>query len=67
MLILRTEFGAFTKWVVFCIVHCMMQSELMAYINVQCILDCLPVSIGSELVYSDDQFVNSYSNMLKNR
>ena len=58
-------FSAYTKWVVFCIVHCMMQSAMMAYINVQCILDCLPVSVSTEPVYSDDQFANSYSNPYK--
>ena len=58
-------FSAYTKWVVFCIVHCMMQSAMMAYMNVQCILDCLPVSVSTEPVYSDDQFANSYSNPYK--
>ena len=58
-------FSAYTKWVVFCIVHCMTQSAMMAYINVQCILDCLPVSVSTEPVYSDDQFANSYSNPYK--
>ena len=63
MLIISTEL--FSKWVVFCIVHCIMQSAMMAYINVQCILDCLPVSVSTEPVYSDDQFANSYSNPYK--
>ena len=58
-------FSAYRKWVVFCIVHCMMQSAMMAYINVQCILDCLPVSVSTEPVYSDDQFAHSYSNPYK--
>ena len=58
-------FSAYTKWVVFCIVHCMMQAAMMAYINVQCILDCLPVSVSTEPAYSDDQFANSYSNPYK--
>ena len=40
----------------------MMHSTLMAYINVQCILDCLPVPISTESVNTDDQFANSYSN-----
>ena len=35
---------------------------MMAYIDVQCILDCLTVSVGTEPVYSDDQFANSYLN-----
>ena len=43
----------------------MMQSAMMAYINVQCILDCLPVSVSTEPVYSDDQFAHSYSNPYK--
>ena len=66
-LIISTElFSVLTqKWVVFCIVHCMMQSAMMAYINVQCIMDCLPVSVSTETVYSDDQFANSYSNPYK--
>ena len=38
-----------------------MQSAMMAYINVQCILDRPPVSVSTEPVYSDDQFANSYS------
>ena len=38
---------------------------MMAYIDVQCILDCFPVSVSTELVYSDDQFANSYSNPFK--
>ena len=58
-------FSAYTKWVVFCIVHCMMQAAMMAYINVQCISDCLPVSVSSEPAYSGDQFANSYSNPYK--
>ena len=58
-------FSAYTKWVVFCIVHCMMQSAMMAYINVQCILDWLPVSVSTEPIYSNDQFANSYSNPYK--
>ena len=33
--------------------------------NVQCILDCLPVSVSTEPVYSDDQFANSYLNPYK--
>ena len=45
--------------------HCMMQSAMMAYINVQCILDYLPVSVSTEPVYSDDQFDNSYVNPYK--
>ena len=66
-LIISTElFSVLTqKWVVFCIVHCMMQSAMMAYMNVQCIMDCLPVSVSTEPVYSDDQFANSYSNPYK--
>ena len=43
----------------------MMQSAMIAYMNVQCILDCLPVSVSTEPVYSDDQFANSYSNPYK--
>ena len=43
----------------------MMQSAMMAYTNVQCILDCLPVSVSTEPVYSDDQFADSYSNPYK--
>ena len=35
------------------------------YISVQCILDCLPVSVCTEPVHSDDQFTNSYSNPYK--
>ena len=31
----------------------------------QCILDCLPVSVSTELLYSDDQFASSYSNPYK--
>ena len=58
-------FSAYTKWVVFCIVHYMMQSAMMALYNVQCILDCLPVSVSTEPVYSDDQFANSYWNPYK--
>ena len=58
-------FSAYTKWVVFFIVHCMTQAAMMAYIGVQCILDCLSVSVSTELVYSDDQFTNSYSNPYK--
>ena len=50
---------------VFCIVHCMSQSAMMAYINVQCILDCLSVSASTEPVHSDDQFANSYWNPYK--
>ena len=42
-----------------------MQSAMMAYIDVQCILDCLPVSVSTEPVYSDDQFAHSYSNPYK--
>ena len=42
-----------------------MQSAMMAYIDVQCILDCFPVSVRTEPVYSDDQFANSYSNPYK--
>ena len=64
MLIISTEFFSVltqSGWV-FCIVHCMMQSAMIAYINVQCILDCLPVSVSTEPVYSDDQCANSYSN-----
>ena len=57
--------SAYTKWVVFCIMYCMMQSAMMAYINVQCILDCLPVFVSTEPVYSDDHFVNSCSNPYK--
>ena len=38
---------------------------MMAYISVRCILDCLPVSVGTEPVYSDDQLTNSYSNPYK--
>ena len=66
MLILNTEivFSAYTKRG-FCIVHCMMQSAMMAYIDVQCILDCLPIPVSTEPVYSDDQFANSYSNPYK--
>ena len=33
--------------------------------NVQCIMDCLPVSVSTEQVYSDDQFAHSYSNPYK--
>ena len=58
-------FSAYRKWVVFCIEHCMMQSAMMAYIDVQCILDCLPVSVSTGPVYSDDQFTHSYSNPYK--
>ena len=61
MYLARIVFSAYTKWVVFCVAYCMMQSAMMAYINVQCILDCLPVSVSTEQVYSDDQFANSYS------
>ena len=43
----------------------MMHSAMMAYIDVQCILDCLPVSVSTEPVYSDDQFADSYSNPYK--
>ena len=50
---------------VFCIVHRMMQSAMMAYIDEQCILDCLPVSVSTEQFYSDDQFAHSYSNPYK--
>ena len=50
---------------VFCIVHCMMPSAMMAYISVQCILDSLLVSVSTEPVYSDDQFAHSYSNSYK--
>ena len=32
---------------------------MTAYISVQCILDCLPVYVSTEPVYSDDQFTNS--------
>ena len=32
---------------------------MMAYINEQRILDCLPVYVSTEPVYSDDQFTNS--------
>ena len=42
-----------------------MQSAMMAYINVQCILDCLPVSVTTEPIYSDDQYAHSYSNPYK--
>ena len=45
----------------FYIVHCMMQSAMMAYTNAQCIIG-LPVSVSTEPVYSDDQFADSYSN-----
>ena len=38
---------------------------MMAYIYVQYILDCLPVSVSTEPDYSDDQFTNSYSNPYK--
>ena len=48
-----------------CIARCRLQSAMMAYFNVQCILDCLPVSVSTEPVYSDDQFANSYSNPYK--
>ena len=41
-------FSAYTKWVVFFIVHCMKQSAMMAYISGQCILDCLPVSVSTD-------------------
>ena len=40
----------------------MTQAAMMAYISVQCILDCLHVSVRTEPVYSDDQFTNSFSN-----
>ena len=43
----------------------MMQSAMIAYINVHYILDCLPVSVSTEPVYSDDQLANSYSNPYK--
>ena len=33
--------------------------------NVQCILDCFPVSVSTEPLYSDDQFPRSYSNPYK--
>ena len=33
--------------------------------NVQCILDCFPVSVSTEPLYSDDQFAHSYSNPYK--
>ena len=33
--------------------------------SVKCILDCLPVSVRTETVYSDDQFANRYSNPYK--
>ena len=62
---LRIVFSAYRNWVVFCIVHCMMQSAMMAFINVQCILDCILVSVSTEPVYSDDQFAHSYSNPYK--
>ena len=55
-------FSAYTKWVVFKIMHCMMQSAMMYYISVQCILDSLPFSVSTEPVCSDDQFTNGYSN-----
>ena len=58
-------FSAYAKWVVFCIVHCMMQSAMMAYMNVQCILDFHPVSVSTEPVNSDDQFAKRYSNPYK--
>ena len=35
------------------------------YNSVQWILDCLPVSVNTEPVYSDDQFAHSYSNPWK--
>ena len=38
-------------------------SMLICY--VQCILDCLPVSVSTDPVYSDDQFAHSYSNLYK--
>ena len=34
-------------------------------LHMQCILDCLPVSVSTEPVYSDDQCANSYSNPYK--
>ena len=43
-----TVFSAYTRWVVFCIVHCMMQSAMMAYVDLQCILDCLQCYFGLE-------------------
>ena len=57
--------GSRQKPETFYVVHCMMQSALMAYTNVQCILDCLPVSVSTEPVYSDDQFADSFSNPYK--
>ena len=33
--------------------------------SVKCILDCLPVPVSTETVYSNDQFANSYSNPYK--
>ena len=35
------------------------------YIKVQFILDCPPVFVSTEPVYSDDQFAHSYSNPYK--
>ena len=59
MFILSTEL--FTKWVVFCIVHCSTQSAMIFIYNAQCVT----VSVSAEPVYSDDQFAHSYSNPYK--
>ena len=56
-LIKSTElFLVLTEWAWLCIAHCTMQSAVMIFIySVKCILDCLPVSVITETVYTDDQ------------
>ena len=39
--------------------------QLWLIYNVQCILDCFPVSVNTEPFYSHDQFAHSYSNPYK--
>ena len=57
-LILSTEVGDLFHCV--WIARCSQQWWWLIY-NVQCILDCLPVSVRTEPLYSDDQFAYSYS------
>ena len=53
ILILSTElFSGHTQSIVHFIFYSMMQSATMAYIDVQCLLDCIPASVGTEPVYS---------------
>ena len=47
----------------FCITSCSQQWWLIY--DLQCILDCFPMSVSTEPLYSDDQFAHSYSNPYK--